>query len=95
MNCKTCGSQKNLVEHHASYFPEITIWLCRSCHGKIHGHKKIRPINYISTRSRVINPKIPESLKKRLQKYTKENNITLKQATIKILNEALPEYKQE
>jgi len=95
MECMVCGSDKNLVEHHQSYFPEITTWLCRSCHGKLHGHKKVRPEGYIPTRSRVINPKIPEKLKERLQKYAKENNITLKQVTIKILDESLPKYNQE
>ena len=40
-----CKSTENIVLHHKSYNPEITQYLCRSCHGKIHSEKKI-PKNF-------------------------------------------------
>lgn len=39
MECKRCGKREDLQEHHVSYEPEITIMLCRECHGEKHGTK--------------------------------------------------------
>lgn len=37
MRCKDCGKEENLQEHHTSYEPEVTVILCKECHGKRHG----------------------------------------------------------
>lgn len=34
--CKICGKEEDLVEHHISYEPEQTIWVCDDCHRRIH-----------------------------------------------------------
>ena len=34
--CYFCDSGDNLVEHHITYSPEVTVTLCKSCHNKIH-----------------------------------------------------------
>lgn len=36
MKCAICGSTENIIKHHTSYGREETIWLCRSCHVKVH-----------------------------------------------------------
>lgn len=38
--CASCGSTENVLTHHLSYEPEITVPLCRSCHGEVHFSKK-------------------------------------------------------
>lgn len=38
--CSNCGSKDNVVEHHLSYDPEITVPLCQSCHLKVHYSKE-------------------------------------------------------
>lgn len=38
--CEHCGSSKLITGHHKQYFPEIVVWLCKSCHSKIHAHDK-------------------------------------------------------
>jgi len=35
-NCYFCGTNKELVEHHISYNPQIVVTLCHSCHSKFH-----------------------------------------------------------
>jgi hypothetical protein len=44
IKCALCGKaldrwSKNTIEHHISYNPEKTIFVCRSCHRKIHARK--------------------------------------------------------
>ena len=34
--CYFCKDRFNLVRHHISYAPEQLVWLCNSCHSKIH-----------------------------------------------------------
>jgi hypothetical protein len=37
INCETCSSQMNLQAHHEDYKdPLMVMWLCRSCHYKLH-----------------------------------------------------------
>lgn len=33
--CPECGKEKELINHHISYDPEITQNICRSCHNSI------------------------------------------------------------
>jgi len=43
MRCENCGSEKNVVKHHISYYPdERTVPLCESCHKEAHANKKHR-----------------------------------------------------
>jgi aldehyde:ferredoxin oxidoreductase len=35
--CKLCDSTENVDEHHTSYEPERTVFLCRSYHKTVHG----------------------------------------------------------
>jgi len=45
--CFICKEEKKLLTHHISYFPEKTIKICYSCHGKISqrvdGYEKYSP----------------------------------------------------
>lgn len=34
--CLLCEAQTDLQEHHISYYPEETVFVCVSCHSKIH-----------------------------------------------------------
>jgi len=34
--CNNCGEIKTVVKHHVSYFPELIIQLCKSCHRAEH-----------------------------------------------------------
>jgi hypothetical protein len=34
--CYICRSDVSLVEHHLSYFPEVTVDVCSDCHNIIH-----------------------------------------------------------
>jgi 7-cyano-7-deazaguanine synthase in queuosine biosynthesis len=34
--CELCGSDDYLYGHHTSYYPEAQLWVCGSCHAKIH-----------------------------------------------------------
>jgi hypothetical protein len=34
--CLLCNRNKRLLEHHISYFPQIIIHICRSCHKHLH-----------------------------------------------------------
>jgi len=34
--CASCGSTKNVILHHLSYEPEITVPLCKSCRAYAH-----------------------------------------------------------
>ena len=34
--CYFCPENKDLLEHHVSYIPEILIYLCKKCHHKHH-----------------------------------------------------------
>ena len=39
--CAICGSTEDLVLHHmdgfhGAFLPKATVWLCRSCHARIH-----------------------------------------------------------
>jgi len=34
--CRICGSRRKVEEHHVNYIPEITVPLCRECHGRVH-----------------------------------------------------------
>jgi len=34
--CKECGTEDNLNQHHTSYADNTKVWLCDSCHGKVH-----------------------------------------------------------
>lgn len=34
--CALCGATKNIIHHHISYKPEKIMFVCRSCHLKIH-----------------------------------------------------------
>lgn len=90
MNCIECGSTEQLVEHHVSYDPEDTVWMCRSCHIKLHGRKKVRPDGFHSTKNPYLIVKIPEKLKLRLDLFVLKNNITIKQAVRELLNDGLP-----
>ena len=36
LNCFRCGTTKNIIDHHTSYFPEKKRPCYRSCHQKIH-----------------------------------------------------------
>lgn len=37
--CATCGHRR-VQAHHPDYRkPRRVVWLCRDCHGKIHGHR--------------------------------------------------------
>lgn len=38
--CKICGSENDIHKHHIQYHPEKLIFVCRSCHSKIHHSKK-------------------------------------------------------
>ena len=40
VKCASCGSTKNVIEHHLSYYPEVKVPLCRKCHGLAHFSKK-------------------------------------------------------
>ena len=33
--CALCGREEKLLEHHASYEPEKTVRICKSCHWKV------------------------------------------------------------
>lgn len=35
-HCPLCGKKESLIEHHISYIPKATIYVCTSCHIKIH-----------------------------------------------------------
>ena len=40
--CEICKEKRKLVAHHKDYnFPFRIIWLCYSCHKKLHNNKKI------------------------------------------------------
>jgi len=39
LKCALCGS-KDVIKHHVSYQPERIVWLCRSCHRKVHNPKR-------------------------------------------------------
>ena len=43
IKCILCGRaldlwSKNTIKHHVSYIPEKTVYVCRSCHRRIHSH---------------------------------------------------------
>lgn len=50
MNCRECGIDQNLQEHHISYDPPNVIILCVDCHTKLHGHYVGRPKQKTSTK---------------------------------------------
>lgn len=41
--CKVCKEKTYTVKHHISYEPEETVYVCRSCHVKIHINDKFCP----------------------------------------------------
>lgn len=40
--CILCNSKEDIVKHHTSYIPPITILLCRRCHRSVHAFIDIR-----------------------------------------------------
>ena len=50
--CSSCDNKKFIVAHHENYFkPLEVIWVCRSCHLRIHGKKKLS--KYIPLREKI------------------------------------------
>lgn len=35
-SCRSCGSTENIHEHHITYDPERTVYLCQNCHIEAH-----------------------------------------------------------
>ncbi len=71
--CETCGSIKNIINHHTSYEPEIIIPLCHSCHTKIHVKNRVKKEYTSNTLSitRTGTTYIPKLMRHQL-KYPKE-----------------------
>ena len=46
--CGLCKKKKFLINHHITYFPEFTIYICRECHSAVHrkqpGFERLCPI---------------------------------------------------
>lgn len=42
--CAVCGTDKKLKKHHLCYDPEITIFLCGSCHSKVHRYDPVKTV---------------------------------------------------
>jgi len=40
--CSACGTVEKIQQHHISYDPEITIMVCKTCHGEIHHSDKFK-----------------------------------------------------
>jgi len=84
--CYFCKSNKFLIAHHISYLPEIIIYLCKSCHRRIHFvlkeyhqsqimlNEKMKKISLgINSLNEVLNQNIiPISFRK---KINKKNNV--------------------
>lgn len=43
MSCANCGAVADLVEHHKSYNPDETVFLCRGCHSSVHQSPEAYP----------------------------------------------------
>ena len=41
--CCFCLEKKELLNHHISYDPDITIRICIACHGVFHGTWRLKP----------------------------------------------------
>ena len=99
MKCSICGSERQIIQHHESYYPEKTIWLCRSCHQIIHKNckteKNTRPKKYYSKKNKHIQIKISEPLLYRLELTALLENKTRKMKIIEILDTCLPPLKEE
>lgn len=57
--CFACNDSGELIEHHLSYRPEVTITVCTECHGKIHSDsselEKLEPINRRPKKAKIPN----------------------------------------
>ena len=99
MKCTICGSERQVVEHHESYYPEKTIWVCRSCHQIIHKNckteKNTRPEKYYSTKNTRLLLKLSEPLLYRLDLTALLEGKTRRVKIIEILDVSLPLLKEE
>lgn len=67
--CVICGSTENLVHHHISYNPEEIVFLCRSCHGKVHASPDAPtpPPNFYT--GVVAATRVPEPMSELMERY--------------------------
>jgi len=97
--CSICGSENYVVEHHESYYPEKTIWVCRSCHQVIHKscktQKNTRPKKYYSKINKHLVMKISEPLLYRLDLTALLEHKTRKMKIIEILDARLPPLEEK
>lgn len=56
--CKICSTRRNIVKHHLSYEPEVTVPLCRSHHAKVHRNPR-HPLHPIKKSSPILPSKTP------------------------------------
>lgn len=67
--CYTCGSQEGLEDHHISYYPEITIPLCKDCHHTVHHGDDLdglEPINSRPVKTKIL-PRLQEMIHEEIE----------------------------
>lgn len=85
VKCEICGSTKNVIKHHDSYYPEKIRYLCRSCHTKYHRslEKKVGNIGRAVLREILKGRCTPQSIAEQLN--TKKHFVHMTLAVFKDL----------
>ena len=81
--CEICNSSKNVIKHHVNYFPEEIMYICRSCHIKI--HKNISFQIYKPSKQQIIDYYRPQNWN------TKRLNFSISKQQIEILKKLAEE----
>jgi hypothetical protein len=74
--CSQCGNEGKIEEHHTSYFPEVKIKLCVSCHKKKHYGKNRKKLDALRIQA-ILSDKAAHNLRMVRAKYDLTNEEAL------------------